>query len=294
MHINANNEDRRSDKAQRCALKLYTTNYLIQADKHLGDVLSTLTNQPKSEVQMGRTIISKKCSKCGIEKDGSLFRVRSYRPGSKLFPICKKCESLGAIERYKKNREKRLAYENNRYAMGITQALTTARSIKPHSEEWKRRAFEKRKLRYKNENLQRKEYLSRPEAIAKIKERQSNPEVIARRKEYSRQYSINNRGLRNLRTQKRRLTKIKRTTNWNIELDDFVLSEAKKLVYIREKLTSRQWHIDHIEPLRSKTVSGLHNAFNVAVVPAAYNMAKGNRQIEGHWITNYQKLMHIT
>ena len=61
------------------------------------------------------------------------------------------------------------------------------------------------------------------------------------------------------------------------ELDRFVLKEAASLAADREKTTGIKWHIDHIMPLNHKIISGLNCANNIQVVPAYWNMAKGNR-----------------
>lgn len=43
--------------------------------------------------------------------------------------------------------------------------------------------------------------------------------------------------------------------------------------------TGEPYEVDHIVPLRSDIVCGLHNQFNLAVLPRADNRSKGNR----HW-----------
>jgi hypothetical protein len=69
------------------------------------------------------------------------------------------------------------------------------------------------------------------------------------------------------------------------EFDAFVLEEAFALRELRSELTGIKWHVDHIVPLHHKKACGLHAAANIQVVPAYFNLKKGNRHMEA-W--NYE------
>jgi hypothetical protein len=67
------------------------------------------------------------------------------------------------------------------------------------------------------------------------------------------------------------------------EWDMFVAEEAFKLSVLRNTQTSHKWTVDHIVPLNHKEASGLHNGFNLQVVPASWNFKKGNRNMDSFW-----------
>lgn len=59
----------------------------------------------------------------------------------------------------------------------------------------------------------------------------------------------------------------------------FFIKEAYELASLRTKMTGVVWHVDHIVPLQSKRVCGLHWEGNFQVITQKENSAKGNR----HW-----------
>lgn len=75
---------------------------------------------------------------------------------------------------------------------------------------------------------------------------------------------------------KSRAQKAKRTPNW-LTVDDFwVIDEIYHLAGLRTAVTGVAHHVDHVIPLRGKSVSGLHVPSNLRVVEWKENLKKGN------------------
>ena len=86
-----------------------------------------------------------------------------------------------------------------------------------------------------------------------------------------------NRGHVNAKTKERRLSQIQRTPKW---LTDQDFADIKKFYDLAHELSQAYgfpWHVDHIIPLKGKTVSGLHVVDNLQVIPGSENSRKGNR-----------------
>ena len=130
--------------------------------------------------------------------------------------------------------------------------------------------------RLKNPDARKKEH-------AKIREKQgfqTREEYLAKRKQNAkgRKYSSN------MYAHKRRL----KMNNTNpTELDELVFLEAMAVREARKALTGQYWHIDHIVPINHKSACGLHNAFNLQVVPASWNVKKKHTNMEHFFIAGY-------
>jgi hypothetical protein len=74
----------------------------------------------------------------------------------------------------------------------------------------------------------------------------------------------------------RQCAKLQRTPNWLSSEDKWVISEIYDLAKLRTKCTGIEWQVDHIVPLRGKTVSGLHVPLNLQVIPESVNKVKRN------------------
>ena len=59
----------------------------------------------------------------------------------------------------------------------------------------------------------------------------------------------------------------------------FFIREAYHLAKLRTQATGFKWEVDHIYPLQSKVVCGLHVEHNLQVIPATLNRSKGNKVI---------------
>jgi hypothetical protein len=77
------------------------------------------------------------------------------------------------------------------------------------------------------------------------------------------------------RNDKRTAAQQRATPVWS---NDFIVEEAYALRELRQRMTGFSWHVDHIVPLQSPLVCGLHAHTNLQVIPGALNVRKLNRQ----------------
>ena len=214
-------------------------------------------NRQKSEQEILYQQGKRKCTFCNLIKDFQEFhkKRKSYES------CCKECKEEKRRLHYKKNPEAAKNAWKRRNEVIQADVILKEKANKA-SREYRR----KHKDRY--------------DAIA-LKWRMDNPE---RAKESCRKWRANNKDIVCWHANKRRVNKIQATPIWaKWEFDEFFVQEIYHLAKLRNKLTNIVWHVDHIVPLKSKSVCGLHCQNNLQLIPKKTNLQKGNRWWPDMW-----------
>lgn len=188
------------------------------------------------------SIQEKCCSKCLQTKQICEFRKRKNREYG-VYSMCKECEKKDQTDYRIKNHEI---------------------------------IVEKRKLTKESDKKRSKEYYykNKEKVLGRCKSyRENNHEVV---KERVRNYYNRNKDKYAL-TARARDSIVKNTKIDFGELSDFIISESYTLRDLRNTLTGIKWQVDHIVPLKSNFVCGLHNGFNLRILTEYENRKKGNR-----------------
>jgi len=71
--------------------------------------------------------------------------------------------------------------------------------------------------------------------------------------------------------------KLQATPKWLTKEQHKQIEAFYWLAKLQYELTDTKYHVDHIVPLKGKTVCGLHVPWNLQVIEATANISKGNR-----------------
>lgn len=193
----------------------------------------------------------KTCAKCGVSKPLTDFHVLNCRKdGRKSY--CKVCIKTYSAARYKANPEHQLAvnaawrekYPDRQKAANDAWCSKNKDRIKVVSAEWHRA----HRGVWKKANPEK-------DKAHKLNYRKANPEKWPG-------YCA-----------ARLARKLNATPSW---ANKFFIEEAYALAQLRTKVLGFRWHVDHVVPLRSDLVSGLHVEANLQVIPWRDNLIKHN------------------
>ena len=205
---------------------------------------------------------------------------------------CCRCKQSKPISEYRKCSRSRdgLWYRCNHCQMEYQRAWKANNQDKVKANQARNKAIhgEKNKIREKQwciENrervnaTQRKNYAKNKEHFKKMAEARisKDPELHKAKKTA---YYQANKGAAIARARKYQMLRKRAMPAW---ANDFFIKEAYVLAKLREVATGLKWHVDHIVPLTSNKVCGLHCEQNLQVITMAENMAKGNRIWPNMW-----------
>lgn len=90
-------------------------------------------------------------------------------------------------------------------------------------------------------------------------------------------WQINNRHKVNSYNSKRRALEVSATPKWLTKEQHIQIDAFYWLAKLQNELTDQCYHVDHIVPLKGKTVCGLHVPWNLQVLAAKDNLSKSNK-----------------
>jgi hypothetical protein len=190
----------------------------------------------------------KLCPRCGESKDSSAFSpAKKERDG--LFCYCKACNRARIAERRAANPERAREIARN--------AAERKRAANPEQAAAKQRAYRAANLerlraaRIANHTQNRDRELARNRAWKQA----NRPKVVAA-------------------IARRTAAKLQATVAWS---DRAKIEEIYFAADFLGMVTGEWYHVDHIVPLQSKIVCGLHCDANLQVIPGAENQSKSNR-----------------
>ena len=209
-------------------------------------------------------MITKVCKKCGVEKTlGEFYKHKTGKQGVR--PECAKCKAL--IDKQYRQSNQVVIKEKKKEYYKLNQKDIMAKQ-KIYHDDHRDDIAEYKKKHGKIYRQTNKEVIA---AYGKAY-RDANKQVIALRQK---QWSKNNPDRLNARSANRRARKLTATPTW---ADQEAVKGMYQLASIFNQ-TGIVLHVDHIVPLQSDLVCGLHCESNLQLLPASDNQSKGNR----HW-----------
>jgi hypothetical protein len=205
----------------------------------------------------------------------------------RIFLIMEDKEKRKAIyaASYQRHKEERKSYARERYKVnGKAYREANREAINENSARWRQANRELANARTKacieahpeRQRASEEAYKrNHPDRIKKSRQTyRAKPKTIEQARLYRIEYTINNKDKLNAKAAMRRAAKMLATPKWIVkgELLPIYLAAAKL-----SRENGIEYHVDHIVPLRSDIVCGLHVPWNLQIIVGIENLSKGNR-----------------
>ena len=201
----------------------------------------------------------KSCSRCKEEKSyGDFYKGRRYADGHQSY--CKVCAKLATQESYWRNPDR----------------------VRARSRDWAKTNRVKCRLRAQRWINENREHVR---ARDRARYKRHRRKII----DYQKRYAAGNRAKKNIISRRwatlhpenvrahcrtRQAMKRRSVPAWaDLSKIKAIYAEARRL----EMQTGERFHVDHIVPLKSPLVCGLHWELNLTILGASENIRKGNR-----------------
>lgn len=204
----------------------------------------------------------KRCCTCGCSKPNEVFGVDKARKDG-LNPMCKACQKICAKKYRTKN------------AKSISEKQKIARERNPG-------AFLQSERKYRENNI-----LKRHSSGKKYRENNRVTLLVVAainrvvRKEkikaYNAKHYQENKPLYRHKDSLRIAMEIQATPKWLTAIQLNQIAEMYDVAVACNVQTGIKHHVDHIMPLKGKTVRGLHVPWNLQVISMSENFSKNNR-----------------
>lgn len=224
--------------------------------------------------------MEKFCTKCKVLKPFEKFNKDKHRKDG-LTTCCKECVSLNWKKFKEDHPEKLQEIKDNFNTTRRQERLENPEKVRKEARELYQKTKEKRRLydkTYREKHLEQIKLRRKLQRIRdKLKLSQRHKLWRSKNIESIRERVRANAGRYAAISAKRRASKLQATPKW---LSQEQLDEIKSLylfVAERRKVTGLDLEVDHIIPLQSEIVCGLHVPWNLQVLTASENASKGNR-----------------
>lgn len=226
-------------------------------------------------------MITKSCTKCGVEKPLEEF-YRGSKSADGYKSRCKVCtEELRRLNRPIKVKiipDHRIC-PNCKVSKNLEEDFHKCKSRPNGFNVYCKICTLAKGRRYKASEggKQRKlEWYYSEESIAKRKEWFKVYSKSDKRKEQALKYSIKHPDRLRASCARRRSSKLQATPNW-FEIEKIYITFIYKVAKELSEQMGIVYNVDHIVPLKSEFVCGLHTISNLQILPESVNKSKGNK-----------------